>query len=126
MDVTGGTSTGRVIAATAGENLAQVVAELGGKAPMLVFEDVVVGSGSGSGRKDVGGEEEEEDDDEKKKKENEKKGKKENNKKEKTDMSGLDQVINTCAFAAFIASGQTCVSGSRLLVQEGIYEEVGR
>ena len=30
---------------------------------------------------------------------------------------------NGAAFACFVASGQTCVSGTRLLVQEGIYKE---
>ena len=30
---------------------------------------------------------------------------------------------NGAAFAAFVASGQTCVSGTRLLVQAGIYKE---
>lgn len=27
------------------------------------------------------------------------------------------------AFACFIASGQTCVSGTRLILQDGIYDE---
>lgn len=30
---------------------------------------------------------------------------------------------NGAAFACFIASGQTCVSGTRLLVQDEIYDE---
>lgn len=30
---------------------------------------------------------------------------------------------NGAAFACFVASGQTCVSGTRLIVQEGIYKE---
>lgn len=39
VDLTGGTSTGRVVAAAAGSNLAGVITELGGKAPMLIFND---------------------------------------------------------------------------------------
>ena len=30
---------------------------------------------------------------------------------------------NGAAFAAFVASGQTCVSGTRLIVQDEIYDE---
>eukprot|EP00164_Ancoracysta_twista_P007015 GFYU01009879.1.p1 GENE.GFYU01009879.1~~GFYU01009879.1.p1 ORF type:complete len:352 (-),score=51.64 GFYU01009879.1:74-1003(-) len=77
VDLTGGTPTGRVVAAAAGQNLASVVAELGGKAPMIVFED-----------------------------------------------ADIDQAINGCAFGTFVASGQTCIMGARLLVQESIFEEV--
>lgn len=36
----------------------------------------------------------------------------------------LDQVVNGAAFASFIASGQTCIMGARLLVHEDIAEEV--
>lgn len=39
VDLTGGTSTGRAVGAAAGANLAGVISELGGKAPMIVFED---------------------------------------------------------------------------------------
>lgn len=35
----------------------------------------------------------------------------------------IDRSVNAAAFASFIASGQTCVQGSRLLVQESIYTE---
>ena len=35
----------------------------------------------------------------------------------------LENAVNGTAFAAFIASGQTCVSGARIIVQENIYEE---
>lgn len=31
--------------------------------------------------------------------------------------------MNGAAFACFVASGQTCVSGTRLLVQDEIYDE---
>ena len=38
VDVTGGTPAGRAIGAIAGKNLAHYTAELGGKAPLIVFE----------------------------------------------------------------------------------------
>ncbi len=75
VDLTGGTETGRRIASVAGANLARFTGELGGKAPVIVFEDVPV---------DVG--------------------------------------ASAAAFAAFVASGQTCVQGARLLVQRSIFE----
>ena len=34
----------------------------------------------------------------------------------------LDAAVNGAAFAAFVASGQTCVSGTRLIIQESIYD----
>ena len=34
----------------------------------------------------------------------------------------LDWAVNGVAFAAFIASGQTCVSGTRILVQSDVYD----
>ncbi|WP_147916291.1 aldehyde dehydrogenase [Ruania zhangjianzhongii] len=75
LDVTGGTETGRVIAASAGRSLIPVTAELGGKAPVLVFDDV-----------------------------------------------DIDQAVAGALFAAFIATGQTCVQGARILVARQIYE----
>lgn len=30
--------------------------------------------------------------------------------------------VNGAAFASFVASGQTCVSGTRLIIQDGIYD----
>jgi acyl-CoA reductase-like NAD-dependent aldehyde dehydrogenase len=39
IDLTGGTPTGRAVGAAAGANLASVVSELGGKAPMIIFGD---------------------------------------------------------------------------------------
>lgn len=36
------------------------------------------------------------------------------------------QAVNTCAFASFVATGQTCVTGARLLVHESILGEVRR
>lgn len=77
IDLTGGTETGRLVAAAAGRKLIPVAAELGGKAAVVVFED--------------------------------------------TDP---DVAAAGATFAAFIASGQTCVQGSRLLVQDTIYDEV--
>ncbi|WP_138418131.1 aldehyde dehydrogenase [Aquibacillus sediminis] len=35
----------------------------------------------------------------------------------------VDSAVNNAAFAAFIATGQTCVQGARLLVHESLYEE---
>lgn len=77
IDLTGGTETGRLVAAAAGSRLIPVAAELGGKAAVVVFED--------------------------------------------TDP---EVAAAGATFAAFVASGQTCVQGSRLLVQETIYDEV--
>ena len=77
IDLTGGTETGRAVAAIAGGNLIPVAAELGGKAPVVVFED--------------------------------------------TDP---EVAAAGAAFAAFIATGQVCIQGSRLLVQEKLFDEV--
>ncbi|KAH9983074.1 aldehyde dehydrogenase [Russula compacta] len=75
VDITAGTDTGRALGSIAGGNLAAFAAELGGKAPIIVFDDADVPSAA-----------------------------------------------NGAAFASFVASGQTCVSGTRLLVQSGVYE----
>jgi acyl-CoA reductase-like NAD-dependent aldehyde dehydrogenase len=75
LDMTGGTETGRVIAAAAGRSLIPVTAELGGKAPVIVFDDV-----------------------------------------------DIDVAVAGALFAAFIATGQTCVQGARILVSRKIYE----
>ncbi len=40
IDITGGTETGKQVAALAGTNLTQVSAELGGKAAVIAFDDV--------------------------------------------------------------------------------------
>lgn len=76
IDLTGGTTTGRLVGQVAGKNLTQMTAELGGKSPVLVFKD-----------------------------------------------ADIDQAVNGAAFAAFIAAGQTCIMGSRVLVQEDVIEE---
>ncbi|KAF7355549.1 Aldehyde dehydrogenase [Mycena sanguinolenta] len=70
-----GTQTGRLLGGTVGHNLAMFTAELGGKAPIVVFEDADISS-----------------------------------------------AVNGAAFAAFVASGQTCVSGTRLIVSEAIWD----
>ncbi|KAI0700734.1 aldehyde dehydrogenase [Cytidiella melzeri] len=76
VDITAGTATGREIGSIVGGNLASFTAELGGKAPIVIFNDA-------------------------------------------------DPVAaaNGAAFAAFVASGQTCISGTRLIVQSEIYDE---
>ena len=38
------------------------------------------------------------------------------------DDADIPSAVNGAAFACFIASGQTCVSGTRLLVQSGVYD----
>jgi len=75
IDLTGGTATGRRVAAAAAERLVPCTLELGGKTPVVVFEDC-----------------------------------------------DLDEAAAGAVFAAFIASGQTCVSASRFLVQRSIYD----
>ena len=37
--------------------------------------------------------------------------------------NGVDAAVNGIAFAAYVASGQTCVSAKRILVQDTIYDE---
>jgi len=76
IDVTGGTPTGRVVAAIAGDRLIPVTAELGGKAPVIVLPD-----------------------------------------------ADLDQAVAGALFASYIATGQTCVQGARILVHESIRAE---
>ncbi|WP_029354389.1 aldehyde dehydrogenase family protein [Bosea sp. 117] len=75
IDLTGGTATGRRVAAAAGARLVPCTLELGGKAPILVFED-----------------------------------------------ADVDEAASGAVFAAFIASGQTCVSATRFIVAAPIYE----
>ena len=77
VDVTGGTSAGRAIGAIAGRNLAQFTAELGGKAPVIVFE-----------------------------------------------QAHLDLAVNGIVFGSFIASGQTCVAATRIIVHNNIFAQV--
>ncbi len=39
------------------------------------------------------------------------------------DDADIPSAVNGVAFAAYIASGQTCVSGTRLILDESIYNE---
>ncbi|KAF6819866.1 Phenylacetaldehyde dehydrogenase 2 [Colletotrichum plurivorum] len=77
VDVTGGTVAGRAIGSIVGGNLARYTAELGGKAPLIIFE-----------------------------------------------QADVDVAVNGIAFGSFIASGQTCVAGTRILVEEKILQTV--
>lgn len=74
--LTGGTEAGRITGALAGTNFAHQTLELGGKTPVLVFDDF-----------------------------------------------NVDQAVNYAAFGAFIGAGQTCICGSRQIVQAKIYDE---
>lgn len=77
VDITGGTNAGRAIGSIVGGNLAKYTAELGGKAPLVVFE-----------------------------------------------KASVDAAVNGIAFGSFIASGQTCVASTRILVHNSILDEV--
>ncbi|WP_199053728.1 aldehyde dehydrogenase [Aquitalea sp. ASV15] len=74
---TGGPETARHIVRNSAENLAYTTLELGGKSPVLVFDDVDV-----------------------------------------------DSVSNAIVAGIFAASGQSCVAGSRLLVQRGVRDRL--
>ncbi|MDE2260669.1 MAG: aldehyde dehydrogenase [Betaproteobacteria bacterium] len=74
--LTGGTEAGRITGALAGHNFAHQTLELGGKTPVLVFDDF-----------------------------------------------NVDQAVNYAAFGAFIGAGQTCICGSRQIVQEKAYDQ---
>ena len=74
--LTGGTEAGRITGALAGNNFAHQTLELGGKTPVLVFDDFDV-----------------------------------------------DQAVNYAAFGGFIGAGQTCICGSRQIVQDKVYDE---
>ncbi|KAI0893075.1 aldehyde dehydrogenase [Annulohypoxylon nitens] len=73
VDVTGGTTAGRAIGGIVGGNLARYTAELGGKAPLIVFES-----------------------------------------------ADVRLAVNGIAFGSFIASGQTCIASTRIIVDEKI------
>lgn len=74
---TGGPETARHIVRNSADNLAYTTLELGGKSPVLVFDDVDV-----------------------------------------------DSVSNAIVAGIFAASGQSCVAGSRLLVQRGVRDRL--
>jgi len=40
-----------------------------------------------------------------------------------SDVRSVEEAVDGVAFAAFVASGQTCVSGKRILVQREVYDE---
>ena len=77
ISFTGGPETARHVVRNSAENFAQVSLELGGKSPVIVFDD-----------------------------------------------ADLESAVNGVLLSIFSASGQSCVAGSRLLLQEGIHEEV--
>ena len=77
VDVTGGTAAGRAIGCIVGGNLARYTAELGGKAPLIVF-----------------------------------------------DKANVDAAVNGIAFGSFIASGQTCVASTRIIVHNSVLKDV--
>lgn len=74
---TGGPSTARHVVRNTAENLAYTTLELGGKSPVLVFED-----------------------------------------------ADLDSTANAVIAGIFAASGQSCVAGSRLLVQRSVRDRM--
>lgn len=75
ISFTGGPSTARHILRNSAENLAVTSLELGGKSPVIVFED-----------------------------------------------ADLDSTANAIVSGIFAATGQSCVAGSRLLVQASVHE----
>ncbi|KAI9708604.1 MAG: hypothetical protein M1820_003822 [Bogoriella megaspora] len=77
IDITGSTSAGRALGAIAGQKLNSFTAELGGKAPLIVFE-----------------------------------------------QADLDLAVNGIAFASFIATGQTCIAATRILVQNSVIQDL--
>ncbi|KAJ5094959.1 Aldehyde dehydrogenase C-terminal [Penicillium argentinense] len=77
VDVTGGTEMGRAIGAIAGGKLCPFTAELGGKAPLLVFAD-----------------------------------------------ANVQAAVNGIAFGSYIASGQTCVASTRIIVDNTIMDNL--
>ncbi|CAN6442217.1 unnamed protein product [Victoria cruziana] len=77
ISFTGSTKVGRLIMeAAAKSNLKSVTLELGGKSPLIIFDD-----------------------------------------------ADLDMAVNLARAAVFFNKGEICVAGSRVLVQEGIYDE---
>jgi acyl-CoA reductase-like NAD-dependent aldehyde dehydrogenase len=77
ISFTGGLEAARNIIRNSAENFAQVSTELGGKSPMIIFDD-----------------------------------------------ADMKSAINGILLSIFSASGQSCVAGSRLLIQDSIYDEV--
>jgi acyl-CoA reductase-like NAD-dependent aldehyde dehydrogenase len=76
VSFTGATGPGRLVAAAAARRFAKITIEVGGKSPVIVFDDV-----------------------------------------------DLDDAVRGALFAGFVAAGQTCIAGSRLLVQRTIHDD---
>lgn len=76
---TGGEAGGRAVSMLAAKHLKPTVMELGGKSPVIVFDD-----------------------------------------------ADLDRAVPTVIAGIFSSSGQSCVAGSRLLLQAGVYDEFMR
>lgn len=74
---TGGPSTARHVIRNSAENFATVTLELGGKSPILVFDD-----------------------------------------------ADIDSAVNGIVAGNFGASGQSCVAGTRVIIQAGIFDKV--
>ena len=77
VSFTGGVETARKVIAASAENIAMLSLELGGKSPVVVYDD-----------------------------------------------ADMDSVTNGVTAAIFAASGQSCAAGSRLLLQDGVYDPV--
>lgn len=77
ISFTGGLSSAQQIVRNSAENFAEVSLELGGKSPMVIFEDVDV-----------------------------------------------DSAVNGILLSIFSATGQSCVAGSRLIIQDSIYDTI--
>lgn len=77
VDVTGGTASGRAIGGIVGGNLARYTAELGGKAPLIVFE-----------------------------------------------KADVQLAVNGIVFGSFVASGQTCIASTRIIVDNTILSQL--
>ncbi|KAI1773836.1 aldehyde dehydrogenase [Hypoxylon cercidicola] len=77
VDVTGGTASGRAIGGIVGGNLARYTAELGGKAPLVVFE-----------------------------------------------KADVQLAVNGIVFGSFVASGQTCIASTRIIVDNNILAQL--
>ncbi len=77
ISFTGGVDTARHVIRNSAENLAQVSLELGGKSPVMVFED-----------------------------------------------ADLESAANGVLLSIFSASGQSCVAGSRLYLQDSVHEQI--
>lgn len=124
VDFTGGPVAGAAIGNLAGKNIGKMTQELGGKAPMIVFAPkdmrgtLSMDSQSNRNKRSrrtsssesgVSGDDTEMDD---------------RAAQQEALDAYLDPIVNGCSFGAFIASGQTCIAGTRLLVQKEIYSLV--